>query len=171
MRALVCATLLSVSLLGCGGDSNGPDEAFPDAAGVYNVTGSFDDLPSSVAHFEGTLTITQASRETGTLGGSAAYLATIGGDVFNLADDAINGAAISPTGVISFTLVDPSGSWTFTGTLSGTTIIDGRHTISDGSSSYSGAWSATTATAGIQRRTSAVSLSLSLKGLGERLAR
>ena len=169
MRALVCATLLSVSLLGCGGDSNGPDEAFPDAAGVYDVAGSFDDLPSSVAHFEGTLTITQASRETGTLGGSATYLATIDGNVINLTDDAINGATITPTGEISFTLVDPGGSWTFTGTLSGTTIIDGRHTISDGSSSYSGAWSATAATAGIQRRPSAVGLSL--KGLAERLAR
>jgi hypothetical protein len=169
MRALGCATLLSVSMLGCGGDSNGPDEAFPDAAGVYNVTGSFDDLSSSVAHFEGTLTLTQASRESGTLGGSAAYLATIGDDVFNLTDDAIDGAAISPTGVISFTLADPSGTWTFTGTLSGTAIISGRHTISGGSSSYSGPWSATTATASIQRRTSAVSLSL--EGLAQRLAR
>jgi hypothetical protein len=169
MRALMCATLLSVGLLGCGGDSSGPDEVFPDAAGVYNVTGSFDDLPSSVAHFEGTLTLTQASRESGTLGGSAAYLATIGDDVFNLTDDAINGAAISPTGVISYSLVDPSGTWTFTGTLSGTTIINGRHTISGGSSSYSGGWSATTATASIQRRTSAVTLSL--KGLAERLAK
>jgi hypothetical protein len=169
MRALVCATLLSVSLLGCGGDSNGPDGAFPDAAGVYNASGSFDDLLPSVAHFEGTLTITQASRETGTLGGSAAYLATIGGDAFNVTDDAIDGAAVSPTGAISFTLVDPGGSWTFTGTLSGSTIIDGRHTISDGSSSYSGAWSATTASSGIQRRTSVVNHSL--EALAERLAR
>jgi hypothetical protein len=168
MRALVCATLLSVSLLGCGGDSNGPDAAFPDAAGVYDVSGTFDDLPASVAHFEGTLTITQDSRETGTLGGSAAYLATIDGQVFNLTDDAIDEAAISPTGEIAFTLADASGSWTFTGTLSGTTIIDGRHTISDGSSSYSGAWSATT-TAGIQRRTSVVTLSLG--ALAGRLAR
>jgi hypothetical protein len=169
MRALVCATLLSASLLGCGGDSTGPDEAFPDAAGVYNVSGSFDDLPSSVAHFEGTLTITQASRETGTLGGSAAYLATIDGNAFDVTDDAIDGAAISPTGAISFTLVDPGGSWTFTGTLSGSTIIDGRHTISDGSSSYSGAWSATTASAGIQRRTSLAGLRL--EALLERLGR
>jgi hypothetical protein len=169
MRALVCAMFLSAGLLGCGGDSGGPDTAFPDAAGVYNVTGSFDDLPSSVAHFEGTLTLTQATQESGTLGGSAAYLATIDGDVFNLTDNAINDAAISPTGVISYTLVDPSGSWTFTGTLSGTTITDGRHTISDGSASYSGAWSATTATASIQRRTSVVSFSL--EALTERLAR
>ena len=169
MRALVCATLLSVGLLGCGGDSSGPDAAFPDAAGVYNVTGSFDDLSTSVAHFEGTLTLTQPSRETGTLGGSAAYLATIGDEVFNLTDNAIDDASISPTGVISYTLADPSGSWTFTGTLSGTTIIDGRHTISDGSVSYSGAWSATTATASVQRRTPVVSFSLG--ALAERLAR
>jgi hypothetical protein len=32
MRALVCAILLSVSLLGGVGDSNGLDEVFPDAA-------------------------------------------------------------------------------------------------------------------------------------------
>jgi hypothetical protein len=169
MRALVCATLLSAGLLGCGGDSSGPDAPFPDAAGVYNVTGSFDDLPTSVAHFEGTLTLTQASRESGVLGGSAAYLATIGDDVFNLTDDAIDEATISPTGAISYTLADPSGSWTFTGTLSGTTIIDGRHTISDGSASYSGVWSGTTATASIQRRTSVGSFSLA--ALAERLAR
>jgi hypothetical protein len=147
MRPTLCVALIAIAALACGGDSTSPNDVFPNSAGVYNVTGTFDGLSSSDAHFEGTLTLTQASRASGALGGSAAYLATINGSVFNLSDSAIDGATISPTGVITYTLVDASGTWTFTGTLSGTAIVNGRHTISGGSSSFSGAWSVTRATA------------------------
>lgn len=164
----ILVVLLAVAFAGaCGGDSSGPNDPFPNVAGVYNVSGSFDGLSSSIAHFEGTLTITQASRASGALGGSAAILATINGDVFNVSDNAIDAATVSPSGVIAYTLVDPSGSWTFSGSLSGTAIVNGRHTITSGSSSFSGPWNATRTAASAQRPSSAVGTGI--EGLAKRL--
>jgi hypothetical protein len=46
--------LLVFAWAGCGGDSSGPTETFPDVAGVYNVSGGFDGLASSIpASIEG----------------------------------------------------------------------------------------------------------------------
>jgi hypothetical protein len=140
-RFAVCVALVSA----CGGDSSGPNDVFPDAAGVYNASGTFDGISSSDANFSGTLTLTQASRASGTLGGSAAYLARVSGNVFNITDDQLDGASVSPSGVITYTIVEGSSTWTFTGTLSGTSIVNGRHTLSTSSGSSSGAWSATRA--------------------------
>lgn len=145
MRALVSATLLAGSLLGCG-DSNDADEVFPDAEGVYEVTGGFDGLSASEANFTGTLTLTQATRSSGALAGDAAFLVTINGELFNVTDN-IESATVSPTGVVNYSLVEGAGSWTFTVTLSNNALRNGRHTLSDGSSSFSGAWSATRAPA------------------------
>jgi hypothetical protein len=47
MRALECAKLLSVSLLGGVGDSNGLDEVLPDAA--TTATASIQRRPSAVS--------------------------------------------------------------------------------------------------------------------------
>jgi hypothetical protein len=136
--------LLAVALVAnCGGDSNEPEDPFPDAAGVYEISGGFDGIPSSDASFTGTLELTQASRASGALGGSAAILAEISGEVSNITDDALSSANVSPSGVITFTATDPSGTWTFTGTLSGNTISQGRHTISSGDVSISGSWQGT----------------------------
>jgi hypothetical protein len=119
--------LLPLALLtACGGDSNEPEDPFPDAAGVYQVSGGFDDIPSNVGSFQGTLELTQASRSSGTLQGSAAILATLEGDVFNLSDPALANANVSPSGVLSFTMAGAGATWTFSGTLSGTTITTGR---------------------------------------------
>ena len=60
MRAYLATATLALAALGCGGDSNDPSPTFPDAAGVYNVSGTFDEFLSTDAHFEGTLTLTQA---------------------------------------------------------------------------------------------------------------
>jgi hypothetical protein len=171
-RALRLATTMATLALlaACGGDSTSPNDVFPDAAGVYNVNGTFDGISSSDAHFSGTLTLTQASRETGTLGGSAAYTATIGSDVFNISDDAISGGSVSPAGVVTYTMGDGSSTWTFTGTLSGSSINNGRHTLSTSSSgSNSGAWSATRATASSAQR-SLTGGSGGLEALARRLA-
>jgi hypothetical protein len=73
-------------------------------------------------------------------------VAEIGGNVINFADD-VGSASGSPSGVIAFTLADASGTWTFSGTLSGNTISQGRHTISAGGDSFSGNWQGTRATA------------------------
>jgi hypothetical protein len=144
-RTTTVATL--ALLASCGGDATSPKDLFPDAAGVYQVNGTFDGISSSDAHFNGPLTLTQASRETGTLAGSAAYAVTIGSEIVNLSDDSISGAAVSPSGEVTYTMGEGGSTWTFTGTLSGTSIINGRHTLSEESGSASGAWSATRATA------------------------
>jgi len=138
---LALGGVFAMALLGCGGgDGNEPEDPFPDVEGVYEVSGSFDDVPASEAFFDGTLTLTQASPEAGDLEGSLSVLATIGDDVFNVVDNALAAASVSPTGVIAFTAADPTGTWTFSGTVSGTSIIEGRHTLSDGSISVSGPW-------------------------------
>ena len=133
--------LVVVFAFGCGGDSNAPNPAFPDAAGVYSMNGGFDGIPSSEASFIGTLTLTQASRAQGTLGGSATVTATIGGDAITATEDALTQASVSTAGAITFTMTDPSGTWTFTGTLAGNSIAQGRHTVSaPGTGTISGSW-------------------------------
>jgi hypothetical protein len=170
MRPALSGLLLALSLLpACGGDSTEPEEPFPDAAGVYQVSGGFDGIPSSVGSFSGTLEITQATRSSGTLQGSAAILATIDDNVFNINDPVLSGANVSPAGVLSFTMADNSGTWTFTGTLSGNTITAGRHTLSAGGESLSGNWQGSRAataraSAGVAER------SISLVSLGARIA-
>jgi hypothetical protein len=131
------------------------DQAFPAVAGVYNVTGTFDGLPASEASFSGTLTLTQASRTAGTLAGSAAFVVRIGTDVFNVADNILDQASVSISGVVVFTLSDASGTWTFTGTHVATRFGDGRHTLSAGGDNISGSWQASQATTGIAAQLSA----------------
>jgi hypothetical protein len=143
MRHALGGVLLTIALLGCGGgDSNEPEDPFPDVEGLYQVSGTFDDLPANQAFFDGTLTLTQASQETGDLQGSLSLLVTIDDDIFNIVDTELTPASVSPSGVIAFTAADPSGTWTFSGTASGTLITDGRHTLSAGSDNFSGPWQA-----------------------------
>jgi hypothetical protein len=170
MRHALRSVLLTCAfLMACGGgDANEPEDPFPDAAGVYEISGGFDDLPTSIGSFEGTLELTQATRASGALQGSAAILATLDGDVFNLNDASLTSANVSPSGVITFTMGDNSTTWTFSGTLSGASIGQGRHTLSGGGESLSGNWQGTlsagsAAAAGIAAR------SLSLEALRIRL--
>ena len=137
--------LVLTLLLGCGGDSNEPEAPFPDVSGVYEVTGGFDGIASADGSFSGTLELTQASRESGALTGSAAILVDLDGDVFNISDEGLTGATVSPSGVVSFTLGGGGATWTFTGTASGSTIGQGRHTLS-GDGTISGNWQAARAT-------------------------
>lgn len=135
------AHLLVCLLLACGGgDSNEPDDPFPDASGVFEIEGTFDDLPASSISFTGTLELTQASQQSGALQGSIAILADLSGDVFNVNDESLSGASVSPSGVITFSATGGTSSWTFTGTLSGDRINGGRHTLS-GDENFSGPWS------------------------------
>jgi hypothetical protein len=135
-------TILLVGVVACGGDSNDPDDPFPDASGEYQMTGGFDGIPTSVASFEGTLDLSQASQQSGDLEGAASITAVVQGDVFAGTDEDVSPASVSANGEIAFTMVDAELSWAFTGTLSGSNITNGRHTLTDGSSSISGGWSA-----------------------------
>ncbi len=80
------------------------------------------------------------SQASGDLGGSLSVVATIGEGIFNISDAALVPASVSPNGVIAFTAADPSGTWTFSGTASGASIVSGRHTLSDGSNSIAWQW-------------------------------
>jgi hypothetical protein len=136
--------ILVVGVVGCGGDSSDPGDPFPDASGTYEVNGGFDGIPSSVASFEGTLDLSQASQESGDLEGSASIVAEINGEVLTASDGDLSPASVSSNGTVTFTMADPSGSWTFTGTLSESSITEGRHTLTaPGSGTFSGDWSAT----------------------------
>ncbi len=54
MRLALSGVLLTTALLGCGGDdSNEPDDPFPDVEGVYEVSGTFDGIPTNQAFFDG----------------------------------------------------------------------------------------------------------------------
>jgi hypothetical protein len=143
MRNIWLIALLAAAA--CGGDSTGPSPAFPAVAGTYNVTGYFDGIPSDAAFFNGTLAVTQVSRQEAALGGTMAVTVNLQGDVFNIGG-ALQGANVSPSGQLTFTIGDPSGTWTFSAQVQGTALAQGRHTLSDGQESLSGAWSGSRAT-------------------------
>jgi hypothetical protein len=140
MRCVVLVVALVV--MGCGGgDSNAPNPQFPNAAGTYNMTGGFDGFTTSEASFSGTFTLTQASLTQGALGGSANVTVRLGDQIGTVTDNAVERASVSSAGVITFTMTDPDGSWTFNGTLAGSSINGGRHTLNvPGTGVISGDW-------------------------------
>jgi hypothetical protein len=136
--SLAAASLIIVAACGGGGDAAAPSPAFPDVSGVYYVSGGFDGTPASEASFTGTLTLTQASRESGTLGGTFVVTAIINGQV--LAETpTLAEAAVTQNGAVTFKVAEGGITWTFTGTLAGK-VISGRHTFIDGSTTHSGNW-------------------------------
>lgn len=141
-RALALAA--AVALSACGGDSTGPDNPFPDASGSYALDGGFDGLTRSDASFSGSVTLTQASQTSGTLGGTMTVTLTVGGDVSTVTDVAIQSASVTPTGVVSFRLGSSAAgsSWTFSGTRAGK-VITGRHTLASSDGTFSGDWTGT----------------------------
>jgi hypothetical protein len=160
-RLFIALVLVSFSLSGCGGgsgDTSAPEEPFPDVAGVYNVQGGFDELTADEASFVGSLVLNQASRQSGELTGTMSVTATINGDITTAGNVAIQSASVSPGGIVSFELgsIGNGGRWTFSGTASGETI-SGRHTLTDGSLSFSGDWTATQGTVGSGNLTATVS--------------
>jgi hypothetical protein len=159
-----------VALTACGGDSDsaGPSHPFPAVEGSYSMQGTFNGIPANVAFFNGTMTLTQASRDAAPLGGTSNITASIDGSIFNFANSLIN-ASVSPTGVVTFTIADASGTWTFTGNLSGTTIT-GQHSMTDGSQTFPGSWSATKASSASAAVARAVSTS-SIRELVSSLSR
>lgn len=66
---------------------------------------------------------------------------TLEGDVSTLTDEPILASSVTPAGVVSFRLSGSGITWTFTGNLDGDEIA-GRHTLTDGSTTASGDWTA-----------------------------
>ena len=145
------AVVVAMALAACGGgDSNEPEPAFPDVAGAYTMHGTFDDIPTNQGFFDGTVTLTQQSREAPALAGTLNVTAHIGDEVFNLASQLFN-ANVSADGLLTFTAGDGSATWTFTGQrASSGAISGGRHTLGDGTDSFSGDWTATVAGASVE---------------------
>lgn len=111
---------------------------FPNAAGTYAVSGSFDNNPTT---FSGTVTIVQNSRLAGALTGNASVtLASATGPL------ALNGAftaLMDADGKVAFTVdfVNSSATWAFDGQLAGNSIT-GSHTLRVGTSAFPGSWQA-----------------------------
>ena len=112
-------------------DTNLP---YPNAAGIYSVTGIYDTFPNRT--FTGTLELQQGNRQREVLTGSA--------DIDGFFDEELDSAKVSTSGVVSFVLHGAPllQRWTFTGTLSQNTIT-GRHLRTNSVTGYSGSWQGT----------------------------
>jgi hypothetical protein len=145
MPRLWLAALGAAAVIACGDDDSGggPNDLFPDVAGVYAIEGEFDAVPPEDASFTGSVTIEQESLESSILTGSANITLTeVAGDVV-ITNAELQDATVSLAGIVEFTVENPAAgvtSWTFTGERGGD-LLQGQHTLTRGSQSQSGSWS------------------------------
>jgi hypothetical protein len=138
-RIIGNAILLSV--VACGGRP----PPFPDVAGIYNMTASCDGQTEKECHFTGTLTLNQSARTIETLSGTLSLVGMFSGETFSFSTAPLSQTQTSTSGVISFLVRNPAGTWwTFTGQKSGSGIINGRHSAlgQPGEPTVSGSWQA-----------------------------
>ena len=144
MGRLWLAALGAAAVIACGDDSSGggPNDQFPDVAGVYTIAGGFDAVPPADASFTGSVTIDQESLESSILTGSAdiTLTATAGNLVIN--DAELQNASVTLAGIVEFTVLSPADNvtWTFSGERAGD-VLEGQHTLTSGSESRSEPWS------------------------------
>jgi hypothetical protein len=144
MPRLWLAALGAGAVIACGDDSSsgGPNDLFPDVAGVYQIQGECDAVPPEDASFTGTVTIEQASLESSLLTGTADI--TLTSDAGNLVinDAELQDASVTLAGVVDFTIASPANmaSWMFSGERGGD-VLEGVHTLMQGGTSQSGTWS------------------------------
>jgi len=144
MPRLWLAALGAAAVIACGDDSSGggPNDQFPDVAGVYAIAGEFDAVPPAEASFTGAITIEQESLESSILTGSADITLTADAGNLIITDAELQNATVTLAGIVEFTVLVPAEnvSWTFTGERAGD-VLEGQHTLTQGSESRSGAWS------------------------------
>lgn len=132
------------ALLACGGGDDGPAAPqFPSVAGVYAISGTFDDLPGATV--TGPLTLAQADRSSGALTGTVTLTLRTSSGATSTASGLFD-ATVSTTGSVSFSVGAPSGgasSWTFTGPVTATGVVGGRHTLRGVCGTCPGPWTAT----------------------------
>lgn len=143
MSRLWLAAFGAAAVIACGDDTSGggPNDLFPDVAGVYTIAGEFDEVPPEDASFTGTVTLEQETLESSLLTGTAdiTLASTAGNLVIN--DAELQDASVTLAGEVEFTVPDDGGiTWTFSGERAGD-ILEGRHTLAQGSQSQSGDWS------------------------------
>jgi hypothetical protein len=144
MCRLWLAAFGAAGVIACGDDGagGGPNDLFPDVAGVYVIEGDFGGIPAGDSLVTGTVTIEQASLETSPLTGTAnlTLTAQAGNLTVNGAD--LQSASVTLAGVVVFTVERVSDGlvWTFTGERAGD-VLEGTHTLTRGSVTADGAWS------------------------------
>ena len=138
------AALGAAAVIACGDDdaSGGPSDLFPDVAGVYTIEGEFDAVPPEDASFTGAVTIEQESLESSILTGSADITLTSDAGNLVITDAELQNATVTLAGIVDFTVENPAADviWTFSGERGGD-VLEGQHTLTQGSESRSGSWS------------------------------
>jgi hypothetical protein len=146
MPRLWLTALGAAAVLACGDDTSGggPNDLFPEVAGVYAVEGEFDGIPPQEASFTGAVTIEQASLESSILTGTADITLTTSAGNLVINDAELQDATVTLAGIVDFTVVSPGDNvtWTFTGEKAGD-VLEGQHTLTQGAQSRSGTWSGT----------------------------
>ena len=144
MPRLWLAALGAIAVIGCGDDTSGggPNDSFPDVAGVYAVEGTFDGFTPEEASFTGSVTIDQESLESSILSGTADILLTAEAGDLALNDVELQDASVTLSGVVAFRVESTADNlvWTFSGERAGD-LLEGSHTLTQGSTSQSGEWS------------------------------
>lgn len=144
MPRLWLAALGAAAVIACGDDTSGggPNDLFPDVAGVYPIQGEFDAVLPEDASFTGTVTIEQASLESSLLTGTADIILTADAGNLVINDAELLDASVTLAGEVEFTVESQADnvSWTFSGERAGD-LLEGRHTLTQGSESQSGDWS------------------------------
>ncbi len=144
MPRLWLAALGAAAVIACGDDntSGGPNDLFPDVAGVYDVQGEFDAFPPEDASFTGAVTLQQASLESSILTGTADITLTADAGNLVINDAELVEATVTLAGVVEFAVENPADNvtWAFSGERAGD-FLEGRHTLAQGSESQSGDWS------------------------------
>jgi hypothetical protein len=112
---------------------------YRDVRGTWQLSALFDGLTSAQASVTGNLVLSQTNRLTNAVTGSATLTTNIGGQVSSNTE-AFSGT-LTTDGVLTFVL-GAGTTWTFSGTFTGSSA-NGRHTLTDGVTAYSGPWQAT----------------------------
>lgn len=143
MSRLWLAAFGAAAVIACGDDDTGggPNQFFPDVAGVYAVEGEFDGVDPSEMSFTGTVTIEQESLESSLLTGTADFTITSAneGNV-TIVDAELLDAGVSLAGEVSFRIEQGAISWTFTGERAGD-LITGDHSLTQDGTTLTGTWS------------------------------
>jgi hypothetical protein len=144
MRRLWLAAFGAAGVIACGDDSSGggPNDLFPDVAGVYVIEGDFGGVPAGDSLVTGTVTIEQASLETSPLTGTANLTLTAQAGNLTVSGVDLQSASVTLAGVVVFTLARDSDGlvWAFTGERAGD-FLEGTHVLTRGSVTADGDWS------------------------------
>jgi hypothetical protein len=137
---------LGAAIIACGDDdsSGGPNDIFPNVAGVYALQGEFDNLDPTTNFFLGSLAIEQESLESSLLTGTADITITspsVPSGSSTITSAELLDASVSLAGEVVFSIEQGGVTWDFRGDRGGD-VIEGDHTVTQGAQTLTGTWSA-----------------------------